>query len=713
MSRLVRGGARSGRGAVSNPEGRFESARTEAVDDGWGVLDEPLPPFATTMQVDATRTIIARNNSPDISFSQSINPYRGCEHGCVYCLSGDTPVLMADGATRPLAQISVGDWIYGTVREGWYRRYTRTQVLAHWSVIRQAYRITLQDGTELVAGADHRFLTERGWKFVTGAECGASRRPHLTAGNKLMGVGAFARAVVEDEDYGVGYLCGLIRGDGSLASCDYSQRRRASDRQHRFRLALCDIEALNRAQELLTYWRVETSRFAFAAASTNRRALQAIRTQSRSNVELIRELIAWPATPTTGWQAGFLSGIFDAEGSCSDGVLRISDTDPHIIRYIQQSLRAFHFRFVVEHIHRETARPIDVIRVVGGLREALRFFHLVDPAIMRKRDIAGQAVKSAARLGIARIEALGKAMRLYDISTGTEDFIANGVVSHNCFARPTHGYFNLSSGLDFETKLFYKPDAAKLLRRELAAKSYVCSPIAMGTNTDPYQPVEREYRITRQILEVLSECNHPASIVTKGAAIIERDLDLLASMAERNLMAVFVSITTLDKNLKRMLEPRAASPAARLAIVRKLTEVKVPVGIMMAPVIPVLTDHELEKILEAAAEAGAKSAGYVMLRLPYDVKDLFREWLQIHEPLKAAHVMSRVRELRGGRDNDPRFGVRQSGEGVFADLFKQRFDVACRKFGLNLERSKRLDTSKFKPPASQGEQPGPEQLALI
>ncbi len=273
-----------------------------------------------------------------------------------------------------------------------------------------------------------------------------------------------------------------------------------------------------------------------------------------------------------------------------------------------------------------------------------------------------------------------------------------------CFARPTHGYFNLSSGLDFETRLFYKPEAAKLLREELAAKNYRCSPIAMGTNTDPYQPVEREYRITRQILEVLSECHHPTSIVTKGAAIIERDLDLLADMAARNLVAVFVSITTLDKNLKRTLEPRAASPASRLAIVRKLAEAKVPVGVMMAPVIPALTDHELENILEASAAAGAQTAGYVMLRLPHEVKDLFREWLQTHEPLKAAHVISRVHELRGGRDNDPRFGTRQRGEGVFADLFKKRFEVASRKFRLNRERRAPLDTSKFVPPVLAGMQ---------
>jgi DNA repair photolyase len=272
-----------------------------------------------------------------------------------------------------------------------------------------------------------------------------------------------------------------------------------------------------------------------------------------------------------------------------------------------------------------------------------------------------------------------------------------------CYSRPTHAYLDLSPGLDFETRLFYKPDAAQLLKKELGAPGYECSPIALGTNTDPYQPIEREYGVTRAILEMLSALNHPATIVTKGAALIARDIDLLASMAERNLIAVSISITTLDSELKRTLEPRAAGPASRLAVVRKLTEAGVPVGVMVAPVIPVLTDHELESILEAAAGAGAKTAGYVMLRLPFEVNALFQEWLRTHAPLKAEHVMARVRELRGGRDNDPRFGSRMRGEGIYADLFRKRFEVACRRYGLNKER-RELDTSRFVPPAGASPQ---------
>ena len=272
-----------------------------------------------------------------------------------------------------------------------------------------------------------------------------------------------------------------------------------------------------------------------------------------------------------------------------------------------------------------------------------------------------------------------------------------------CFARPTHAYFNLSPGLDFETRLFYKPDAVKLLEAELARPSYACQTIALGTNTDPYQPIEREHRLMRGILELLQRCNHPVSIVTKGS-LIERDLDVLADMASRNLVSVAVSITTLRNELKRTLEPRAASPAARLRVIRSLSDAGVPVTVMAAPVIPLLTDHELEHILEAAHEAGARHAGYLLVRLPFEVKQLFRDWLNAHEPLKAQHVMSLLNQMRGGRDNDPRFGFRQSGMGVYAQLLAKRFATACQRIGLNRGERYALDTSQFTRPGQGGAQ---------
>jgi DNA repair photolyase len=276
-----------------------------------------------------------------------------------------------------------------------------------------------------------------------------------------------------------------------------------------------------------------------------------------------------------------------------------------------------------------------------------------------------------------------------------------------CYARPSHGYLNLSPGLDFETKLFYKADAAQLLERELAAPKYKCSPITIGANTDPYQPIEREYRVTRSIIEVLARYRHPFSIITKSA-MVERDVDLLAELARDQLVHVFISVTTLSEDLKRTLEPRTASPRARLRAIRTLSEAGVPVGAMVAPVIPVLTDFEVERILEAVAKAGAKSAGYVLLRLPYEIKDLFKEWLEEHEPLKAKHVMSRVHAMRNGRDNDARWGVRQTGEGEYAELLAKRFANACARFGLNRQQRFEHNLSLFTPPEI-----GPRQYSLL
>ena len=274
-----------------------------------------------------------------------------------------------------------------------------------------------------------------------------------------------------------------------------------------------------------------------------------------------------------------------------------------------------------------------------------------------------------------------------------------------CFARPAHAYVNLSPGLDFETKLFYKQDAAARLREEIARPGYRCSPLALGTNTDPYQPIERQFRVTRSILELMLECDHPVSIVTKSALVL-RDLDLLAELARRGLTRVFVSVTTLDDELKRRMEPRAASPRARLAAVRGLAQAGVPVGVMYAPVIPAINDHELEAIVEAASEAGAGSVGYLLLRLPGEVRDLFYEWLALHFPDRVSRVRNRIHELRGGRDNDPRFGSRMRGTGPWADLLGRRFEAACRRAGIAADDRRGLDTSRFWRPAAGG------QLAL-
>jgi DNA repair photolyase len=269
-----------------------------------------------------------------------------------------------------------------------------------------------------------------------------------------------------------------------------------------------------------------------------------------------------------------------------------------------------------------------------------------------------------------------------------------------CFARPTHAYLGLSPGLDFETKLFYKDNAVELLRAELSKRNYLCKTIALGINTDGWQPLERRLEVTRSVLAVLAECRHPVTIVTKSALVV-RDLDLLQDLARDRLVSVMISITSLDNDIKRTLEPRTASPQARLKVIEQLSSAGVPVGVLVAPVIPSLTDHEMEHILDAAKTAGASSAGYVLLRLPHEVKDLFREWLAEHYPDRAKHVMSLINQSRGGKDYQAEFGTRMVGTGVFAQLLRKRFDVAKRKFGLDdAEHRHELRTDLFRPPAT-------------
>ena len=274
-----------------------------------------------------------------------------------------------------------------------------------------------------------------------------------------------------------------------------------------------------------------------------------------------------------------------------------------------------------------------------------------------------------------------------------------------CYARPSHAYLGLSPGLDFETRIFAKENAAELLRAELSRPDYRCELIALGANTDPYQPAERKHRITRGVLEVLREFRNPVGIVTKGS-LIERDLDLLGPMAREGLVQVFVSIGSLDGEIARTLEPRAAAPYRRVETVRRLCAAGIPCGTLVAPIIPFLNDKDMEGVLEAVSEAGACMAGYTLLRLPWEVKDLFKDWLERSYPLKAKHVMARIRDMRGGRDNDPQFGSRMKGEGEFAELLAHRFALACKRLGLNAGGRGRLDTTKFR-------RPGPVQEKLL
>jgi len=276
-----------------------------------------------------------------------------------------------------------------------------------------------------------------------------------------------------------------------------------------------------------------------------------------------------------------------------------------------------------------------------------------------------------------------------------------------CYARPSHAYLGLSPGLDFETRIFYKPNAAVLLRDELRKKGYVCRPMALGSNTDPYQPAERRLGVTRSILEVLREFHHPVTIVTKGA-LIQRDIDILSDMAKEKLAVVTVSVTTLDRDLARVMEPRAATPERRIETITALSKAGVPTGVLSAPMIPALNDREMEAILARAREAGASVAGYTLLRLPLELKALFKEWLETHEPKKASHVLSLVAQCYGGKIYDSAWSKRMVGGGPYAEMLAARFDRACRKLGYSARSTHMLDTSRFRPPAQKG-----DQLALF
>jgi DNA repair photolyase len=563
-------------------------------------------------------------------FRWTINPYRGCSHACVYCLAGETPILMADRSHKPLAQLRVGDEIYGTELRGKYRRYVRTRVLAHWASVKPAHRVTLEDGTELIASANHQFLTETGWLHVTGAEEGPEVRPHLTTAHSLLGTGRFVAGPEHSGDYERGYLCGMIRGGDNLASHAYDRPGGTSPSiVPRFRLALVDGEALHRTQRFLLAHGVHTTSLPFDTGSRSATPIHVIGAQSQSQSERIGELVAWPVVPSNEWRKGFLSGIFDTEGS-GGRVIRISNADETILRWIESCMDAFGFRTVLEG---PNAMGISVVRLWGGLRERLRFFHLVDPAIRRKLDIEDMAVKSSARTAVASIEPLKAAMRLYDITTGTGDFIANGVVSHNCFARPTHTYLDFDAGRDFEREIVVKVNAPEVVRAELARRSWKGEHVAMGTNTDPYQWVESRYKLMPGIWEAMRDARNPCSILTKSPLLL-RDLDLMREIAAVTDIHANLSIPTLDAKAWRATEPHTPHPKARLEAVAELNRAGIPTGVLVAPLMPGVNDapEQVEPLLEAAAAAGATGIGGIALHLRGEVRQIYMDWLRSYRP---------------------------------------------------------------------------------
>jgi DNA repair photolyase len=442
----------------------------------------------------------------------------------------------------------------------------------------------------------------------------------------MLGTGRFAAGPDHGPEYRRGYLCGMVRDDGTFGSY-------ASGPQH---------EGLARTEEYLRP----------AGISTRARVFQEA-TATRNGVDAIRDLIRWTPVASDEWVKGFLAGIFDADGSHARGILRIANTDPQNLVRVTTALRRFGFDHAVEVSGRDNGWAW--IRIRGGLSERLRFFHTVDPAISRKRSIDGDAFKSKRTLKVVAVEPLGLDLPLYDMTTGTGDFVSDGVISHNCFARPTHEYLGLNVGEDFEKKIVVKVNAVERLRAELRSPKWNGEHIAMGTNTDPYQHAEGKYHLTRGIIEVLSEARNPFSILTKSTLIL-RDTAALAAAATRTHVAVNFSVGCLDRSVWRLTEPGTPPPDQRLAAVRRLTDAGLSCGVLVAPVLPGLSDSDdqVRSVVEAAAAAGAVSISGVALHLRGSVREHYLGWLRTVRPDLYAPTKERFRggayQAQGERD---------------------------------------------------------------
>jgi DNA repair photolyase len=475
---------------AANPRNRFAASLVEYFDE------LPGPEVELSVYEDHTKQVLSENDSPDLGFRYSINPYRGCFHGCAYCLAGDTRILMADGSTKPLSDVRPGEQVVGTARGEVGRRFVPSLVLDHWATARRAYRVRLDSGESLIASGDHRFLTPRGWRYVIAPGRNHSARLHLQEKDTCLGPGK-----------------GRLKARGL-----------------------------------------------------------------------------------------FKSGPRDVESSAAGSV--------------------------------------------------------------------------------TVVEALGVSLPLFDIATETGDFVANGVVSHNCYARPTHEYLSFGAGSDFERKIVVKPNVGPLLREAFEKKAWNGELIMLSGNTDCYQPLENEYRLTRSILEVCAEYRNPVHVITKSS-LIERDIDLLQRLNVEASIGVSVSIPFWNVETARKIEPFVTTPQRRMKTVERLARAGIAVTVNIAPLILGLGDRDVPSILEAAAAAGAQGATLIALRLPGSVKEVFTERVTAAFPLAAEKVLRRTREMRGGKLYDSRYGARMSGEGEMFQTVERLFHTTCKRLGLN------------------------------
>ncbi|GAB2610380.1 radical SAM protein [Paractinoplanes abujensis] len=606
------------------------------------------PGFAgmTFYEIQAKSLINRVPGASRVPFEWTINPYRGCSHACAYCLSGDTPILMADGTTRRLADLRKGDAIMGTMGAGSTRRYVPTTVLDQWSTTKAAFRVTLADGTRLVSSGDHRFLTDRGWRHVSPAE---PHQPALAVGDLMFGVGHFAEPPKESPDYRAGFLCGLIRGDAGRGETAPPQSREG--------------DAWIRADGYL------------------------------DDVPL-HEALRWPDLPTTGWYRGFLAGAFGAVGTADRLAISFTSGDRQFLSRVTAALT---------YLGLPSRTPVRVrggggsgtVEIDRDLWAALRFRHLtgVDGAPL---DASGVGVRAGRQLAVVDIEDLGLTLPLFDISTGTGDFIADGVVSHNCFARHTHSYLDLDSGHDFDTKIVVKVNAGELIRRELAAPRWRGAHIAMGTNVDVYQRAEGRYRLMPEILAALRDHANPFSILTKGTLIL-RDLELLTQAAEVTRVGLSFSVGFLDEQVWRAVESGTPSPRRRLDAVRRLTDAGFAVGVLMAPILPGLTDTDesIDETVAAIAAAGATSVTALPLHLRPGAREWYAAWLTRTRP----DLAPRYRELYGNGSYAPQTYQRE---------ITARVRMAARRHGLH-----RADPGEARTVAPAHERQEDHQLTLL
>ena len=653
-----------------------------------------VPEFAgmTFHEVEARSALNRVPGDSPVPFRWTVNPYRGCGHACVYCLDGATRVLQPDGRSRALADLRPGDAVVGTaVDAAGVRRYVPTAVLAHWSTAKPAHRVTLADGTTLLASGDHRFLTARGWRHVAPGWCRAGRRRRLRRGDVLLGPGVpdpvqggsppAGPARIRSASYRQGYLHGLVRADSAQAGPAGRPRVRDGriDRADvAFPSERLEIEALGRAHHLLATEAADRAPVparpghvpaphlvGVGAGGHPSRAGAAGDAGSRPLAPVAAGVR--PADPDDDWCAGFLGGVADAAGTTVAGVLRLRTPDDDLLGSVAGALHRLGFAFAVEKVDASSSAPQGVhrapavrhLRLDGGTRELTRFVTVADPAVGRLRSLADAPVDlpgpGSGLHGheVVDVSPAGEPVPLFDITTGTGDFVAEGVVSHNCFARNTHTYLDLDAGADFDSQVVVKVNVARVLDRELQAPRWRREPVAMGTNTDPYQRAEGRYRLMPGVIDALARSGTPFSVLTKGT-VLGRDLPRLASAAADVPVGLGVSVALLDRELQARLEPGAPSPEARLQLVRRITDAGLPCGVMVAPVLPLLTDsaEALDALLARIAAAGATGATVLALHLRPGAREWFQAWLAREHP---ALVEPYARLYRRGSYVDPAY----------------------------------------------------------